>query len=167
MSITNVCFGTIWARTFARESQHKKYIAVIFIIRAHRGRDFALGLAGIRELRALEVAPRSSIFWKKRDEFSVWSIHRSTRKQKVVMVRARLSDYFSYKTYYDVAQMVPPRFSDYFSYKNEHAVIDTLSFSLWRYHIISLYFRRTKVLPEVHPYFRSVLEVRKYFRKYN
>jgi hypothetical protein len=34
---------------------------VIAFIRAHRGRDFALGLAGIRELRALEVAPRSSI----------------------------------------------------------------------------------------------------------
>jgi len=45
---------------FARESQHKKHITVIAFIRAHRGRDFALGLAGIRELRALEVAPRSS-----------------------------------------------------------------------------------------------------------
>ena len=49
---TNVRFGTISARTFARESTQKKHITVIAIIRAHRGRDFTCGLTGIRELRA-------------------------------------------------------------------------------------------------------------------
>ena len=53
---------TIWARTFAREDPHKKHITVIVIIRAHRGRDFAWVFAAIKELRALEVAPRSSNF---------------------------------------------------------------------------------------------------------
>ena len=67
-SETNVRFRTIWARTFGREDPHKKHITAIVIIRALRGRDFAWVFAAIRELRALEVAPWSSIFLKKRDE---------------------------------------------------------------------------------------------------
>ena len=65
-SETKARFRTIQLRQLFGEPSGKKYnvvqyISVIAFSRAHRGRDFALGLAGIRELRALEVAPRSSI----------------------------------------------------------------------------------------------------------
>jgi hypothetical protein len=49
---------------FAGENLKKKRIAVITIIRAHRGRDFAHVFVGVMELHALEVAPRSSILEK-------------------------------------------------------------------------------------------------------
>jgi len=102
VSKTIVRFRSISARTFAHKYLSKKHITVFIIIRAHRGRDFAQVLPGVRELRALEVAPWSSILWKNRDEFSgLIDTSINAESKKVEMVRARFSDDFSYKNEYE------------------------------------------------------------------